>query len=220
MNVFNRVDVNNNLSIHSSRRLSQRLLILFCSVSVCCRRQRFSCPHPLLWFVWVFIHACLLFSGCLALYFKCFACWFINKVVSSGSIRWLMTPSSNSLRLKSLVWELCPQTAAASGKGKEESVEVVAMKWPLLHVNSSEGEEFTCSKGQRSKVRPVASGLILCCTCPGRMSYWGQCHLIIIVDLYGIVCFCLPGCAYRCVSVNEPLCLNLNDMGNTGNGMF
>lgn len=87
------MDVNNNLSTHSSRRLfygrSFFLVIVLSSLRHCVysRWQGFSCPSPLLWFVWVFNTCLFLFPGRLALYFSCFACWFINKVVSSGNIR-------------------------------------------------------------------------------------------------------------------------------------
>lgn len=65
------VDVKGNLSTHSTHPIfyscSLFLFIVLFSVchSVYSRSQGFSCPAPLLLFVWVFIHACFCFLGVL-----------------------------------------------------------------------------------------------------------------------------------------------------------
>ncbi len=128
------VDVKNNLSTHSSRRLfygcSFFLFIVLSSLCHCVysRWQGFSCPSPLLWFVWVFNTCLSLFPGRLELYFTCFACWFINKVVSSGNIRWI----SCSFSLKSSVSKILLGTSVSLVLSKCCCQEKWKMKYRLV----------------------------------------------------------------------------------------
>lgn len=79
-----------------------RLLILsfhcyFFSLSLCLQPlARLQLPIST-FMVCLGFYTCLsLFPGHLLLYFTCFACWFINKDVSSGNIWWMCFLSFNS----------------------------------------------------------------------------------------------------------------------------